>query len=623
MAGHRGPGSLAGVREKRSRSMRVLLRAMFKHLGKFKRIIAIAAVLSVLASIFMAVDPLVLSWGVDLVLDPSSAFSAILLLCVLYLVLKLTSWILGSLNTWILSGAQAGFVQSLQQSVYDKLLRADLSYHKAQKSGDVTSRVISDTDSLSAGIQIIIDLSSQILLLVATFILMWLTSPLVALTALLVVPVVLLIVVLFGTVGQRIMLATQRAIGIVSGQIAESLSGVHIAKAFNRESETAATLSKLNQEAYRHGFKFMMLMTLMQPLVRATGIAAMSAVLFVGGGLAVGAASTLTLGQVFLGTILIQRFFMPLLSLSMNATQFQASLASMDRLMDVLETEPTVRDALDAVPLSENSDGVVFRNVSFSYLEGSEVLRNINFTIAPGETVAVVGHTGAGKTTIAALINRFYDPQSGQILIGNQDMKSITRESLHNTVSLIAQEPYLFNGTVMENIRYGKPSATDEEIKTLSRLMGADEYIEVLPQGYDTLLFEEGKNLSAGQIQMISIARTMLANPRILILDEATSRLDAYSESLVQSAQEKLFAGRTTVVIAHRLTTIANASRILVFEHGKLLEHGTHTELLAKGGRYKVLYDTYYHHQTAGEITEEAVARARDELRKIGSQASV
>ena len=351
-------------------------------------------------------------------------------------------------------------------------------------------------------------------------------------------------------------------------------------------------------------------------MVRATGIAAMSAVLFVGGGLAVGTAPVLTLGQVYLGTMLIQRFFMPLLSLSMNATQFQASMASMDRLMDVLETEPTVKDAPDAVPLSDKSDGITFRNVSFSYLENTEVLRNINFTIKPGETIAVVGHTGAGKTTLAALINRFYDPQKGQILIGNEELGSITLESLHNTVALIAQEPYLFNGTVMENIRYGKPLATDEEIKELSRLIGAHEFIEVLPQGYDTVLFEEGKNLSAGQIQMISIARTMLSDPKILILDEATSHLDAYSESLVQAAQEKLFTGRTTVVIAHRLTTIANASRILVFEQGELVEKGNHEDLLRLGGRYQALYNTYFHHQTTGEITKETVEKAREELGK-------
>jgi ATP-binding cassette subfamily B multidrug efflux pump len=616
MAMRRGPPGLIRDKHKRSRPLRDLLGSMFRYLGRFRRLIVVAAVFAVIAVIFRAVDPLVLSTGINLVLLPGSTLLAIFYLGILYVILRVVSWALQSLYTWILSGAQAGFVRALQQDVYKKLVNADLSYHISEQSGDVTSRVTTDTDNLATGIQIVIDFTSQMLLLVATFTLMWLASPLVALTALVVVPVVILIVILFGTVGQRTMLAVQRATGHVSGQIAENLSGIHIAKAFNREDETAATLGELNQESYHHGFRFMMLMTLMQPLVRATGVAAIAAVLFVAGSLATGVAPLLTIGEVFLGTILIQRFLWPLLSLSMMATQFQASTASMDRLMDVLEAEPAIKDSETAIPLKPTNDGITFENVSFAYTEGTEVLKEVNFKINPGELVAIVGATGAGKTTVAALINRFYDPQNGRILIGDQDIRDVSLESLHETVALIAQEPYLFDDTVMENIRYGKLDATDEEIFELNTLIGASDFIEVLPQGYETMLVEGGSNLSAGQVQMISIARTMLADPQILILDEATSRLDAYSESLVQAAQEKLFSDRTTVVIAHRLTTIANASRVLVFDDGKIVEEGTHKELLALGGRYKAVYDTYYAHQTAEEISEEALKSAQEELAK-------
>jgi ABC-type multidrug transport system fused ATPase/permease subunit len=580
----------------------------------------VAATLTIIATIFRAIDPLILANGINLVLVPGAPLSAVLYLGITYVGLRAASWLLGSMYTWILSGAQAGYVRSLQQDIYNKLVRADLSYFREKQSGDITSRVTTDTDNLAVGIQIVIDFSSQLLLLVATFVIMWLVSPLVALTSLVVIPVVIIIVVLFGTVGQRTMLASQRATGFVSGQIAENLSGIHIAKAFNREDETAAILSELNQESYRHGFRFMMLMTVLQPMVRATAITAVAAVLFVAGSLAVGSAPLLTLGEVFLGVILVQRFLWPLLSLSMMATQFQASLASMDRLLDVLETEPSIQDSDTATPLRTQSDGITFDQVSFSYIEGAEVLDEVDFAVHPGELVAIVGHTGAGKTTIAALINRFYDPQSGTIKIGDQDIRAITLESLHDNVALIAQEPYLFDDTVMENIRYGRPEATDGEILKLSKLIGAHEFIDVLPQGYSTMLTEGGKNLSAGQVQMISIARTMLADPKILILDEATSRLDAYSESLVQAAQEQLFSKRTTVVIAHRLTTIAHASRVLVFEHGKLIEQGTHDELLALGGHYKALYDTYYAHQSVEEISEETLKRAQEELAKEESQ---
>ncbi len=234
-----------------------------------------------------------------------------------------------------------------------------------------------------------------------------------------------------------------------------------------------------------------------------------------------------------------------------------------------------------------------------------------------------MGHTGAGKTTLAALINRFYDPKDGRVLIGDQDIREVTLESLHDTVSLIPQEPYLFDDTIMENIRYGRPDATDQEIAELCKIIGANEFIEVLADGYETRIIESGKNLSAGQRQMVTIARTMLADPRILILDEATSRLDAYSESLVQDAQAMLFSDRTTVVIAHRLTTIANASRIIVFEDGEIIEEGTHEELIALDGTFKALYDMYYAHQGFEELTEETVRAAEEEVAKAGVEIDV
>jgi ATP-binding cassette subfamily B protein len=577
----------------------------------------------IFATVFSAFDPVVLSWGIDFVLSPGSTLIGLLVLALMYLSLRFGGWLLNSLYTWILASAQAGFVQSIQQDTYNHLVHADLAYHKSEQSGNVTSRVTTDADALSDGIQITIEFSSQLLLVVATFILLWRASPFVAFTSLVVLPAVIVIVVLFGTVGQRVSLAWTRATGYVSGQIAEDLSGIHVAKAFNREKELAANLGKLNQEVYHWGIRFTMLMTLMQPLVRATGIFALAAILFVGGSLAVGTAPLLSLGEVFLGTILIQRFIQPLVTLSQMATQFQASMASMDRILDVLEAPPTIKDARTAKPLKESSDGITFDNVTFAYAKGVEVLKHVSFTIPRGETVAIVGHTGAGKTTIASLINRFYDPQKGQIRIGDQDLKHLTLQSLHGNVALIAQEPYLFDDTVMENVRYGRLSATDQEVTELCRLIGAHEFIEVLPHRYQTMVTEGGRNLSAGQIQMIAIARTMLANPRILILDEATSRLDAYSESLVQAAQEKLFAGRTTVVIAHRLTTIARASRVLVFDHGELVEQGTHEELLALGGRYKALYDTYYAHQSLEELSEETVRVARKELARLPSQPAV
>jgi ABC-type multidrug transport system fused ATPase/permease subunit len=621
MRGHGGPRALIGQKQKRSRPIRVLLGRMVLYLGRFRRIVAIGAVLSIIATVVSVFDPIVLSIGIDQL--AGGTFEVLLFLVGFYIFLKVTSWILSSSNIWILAGAQAGFVQNIQEDVYKHLISADLSYHKSEQSGNVTSRVTSDTVSLGTGIQYLISFASQALMLLSSFLILLFTSEILALTSLLIVPGVALIAVLFGTVGQRIMLASQRASGQVSGQIAENLAGIHIAKAFNRESELAEEMMTLNQKAYRYGFRFMILMSAMQPMVRSIGQFATAALLFVGGSLAVGTLPVLTIGEVFLGIMLVSRFMWPLLSLTMMSSQVQASLAAMDRLFDVLESKRAIDDSEIAVALPEDGDGITFENVTFEYVKETPVLKNISFSIAPGEMVALVGHTGAGKTTIAALINRFYDPQEGSIKIGDADLRDITLDSLHNTVSLIPQEPYLFDGTILENIRYGRPDATEEEVKDLCNIIGANEFIEVLADGYETLIFESGKNLSAGQRQMITIARTMLADPRILILDEATSRLDAYSESLIQDAQAMLFSDRTTVVIAHRLTTIANAARIIVFDHGEIVEEGTHEELLALNGTFKALYDTYYAHQGVEELTEETVKAAEEEVAKIGGAAAL
>ncbi|NHJ14080.1 MAG: ABC transporter ATP-binding protein [Candidatus Thorarchaeota archaeon] len=618
--GRGGPRGLMRKNEARSRPIRVLLGRMVYYLGRFKRIVAIGAILSIAATIVGVINPLVLRSGIDSVY-PEGSFNTLVSLTVLFLVLSVTSWIMSGINTWIMSTAQAGLVQSVQEDVYKHLVGADLSYHKAEQAGNVTSRVTNDATNLSIGIQVLIGFASQILTLGASFILLWVMSPYLALTSLVVVPGILFIAGLFGTVGQRIMLASQRAAGEVSGQIAENLSGIHVAKAFNRETELADNLMSLNQKAYRFGFKFMILMTSMQPMMNAIGQFAIAAMLFVAGSLAVGTIPLLSLGDIFLGVSLVRGILFPLLGLSMMATQVQASLSAMDRVEDVLQSKPAITDAPSAVPLRPDSDGIHFKNVSFEYLKDTQVLKDVTFTINPGETVAIVGHTGAGKTTIASLVNRFYDPTKGAILIGAQDIRNVELHSLHKSMSLIPQEPYLFDDTIMENIRYGKQDATDEEIMKLCEILGANEFIEVLAKGYHTQIIQSGKNLSAGQRQMITIARTMLANPRILILDEATSRLDAYSESLVQDAQELLFSGRTTIVIAHRLTTIANASRILVFEHGVLVEQGTHEELLALNGMFKALYDTYYAHQGLEELTEDIVSTAAEEAAKSGIDA--
>jgi len=315
------------------------------------------------------------------------------------------------------------------------------------------------------------------------------------------------------------------------------------------------------------------------------------------GGYLYSESSRFSIGTIYIAAIMVQRFLRPVVHLANYFTQLQASLAAMDRIVDVLEAQPAVSDQSNAVALNASNPSIDLQNVTFSYVDGVKVIDDISLKIRAGEKIAIVGHTGAGKTTLTTLLMRFYDPHSGAILIGDQDLRTVTLDSIHSSISLIPQEPYLFADTVLENIRYGRSGATDEEIIELCELIGADRFIEALPQSYQTILSESGKSLSAGQRQMITIARAMVSDPKILVLDEATSRLDAYSESLVQIAQNKLFEGRTTIVIAHRLSTIRDVDRIAVVEKGKLVELGIHEELMDRKGVYFDLYNTYYAHQ--------------------------
>lgn len=601
--GHHGPGRIGDVMmadKTRMHPSGQLLRVLWRYLRASKLALIVVSVIIIFYVILATLTPVVIQQAIDiLALGPS--IDTIQLSIILFIILSISMWFFDSLNLWISAGIKARMVHDIRQETFNHLVDSDMSYHHTHQSGNITSRVIGDTEEVANGISVFTNFSSQILLIGTTFLVLLIINWVFALIALLAIPVAFVIIWIFSGVGKRRMLKVRQAIGHVSAKLAEALAGVAISKSFNQEKQTSKEIKQLNEQSYQHMVKLGVIFSLIMPAVTMISIILVAMVLIAGGFLGT---SVITIGTIFLGTIMVQKFLGPVIHMGMFVTQLQASLAALDRIVDVQEAQPAITNASDAKPLDLSDPSITLDNVSFSYLPQEWVLKHVNIQIQAGEKVALVGHTGAGKTTISSLLMRFYDPVHGSIRIGNQDLKDITLESLLQAVSLVPQEPYLFADTVLENIRYGKPEASDQQIYDLCLLLGADQFIEALPNGYQTILQESGKSLSAGQRQMITIARTMLSDPKILLLDEATSRLDAYSESLVQQAQNILFKGRTTLVIAHRLSTIQDVDKIIVLEQGEVLEQGTNEELLEAKGKYFELYQTYYAHQGVSVIEE-------------------
>ncbi|HBY46227.1 MAG TPA: ABC transporter ATP-binding protein [Thermomicrobiales bacterium] len=478
---------------------------------------------------------------------------------------------------------------SLRGRLFDRFLRVPLRFFDRQPIGDLMSRVINDVETLNQFFsQILSQTLGSIFALIGVIVAMLLLDWRLALVSFAVIPIMLVTTSYFGRRARVVYRRARETTGDVTAGLQEEIAGVREAQAFNRTGQNISRFRERNAANRDANVQAVGVSSAFAPAIDILSTLAVAVVIAYGGYLVVHDA--LTVGVLTAFVLYVQQFFRPLQMLSTMYAQVQAGLAGAERIYTVLDEPAEPADAATAIALDTLRGEIEFRHVRFGYETGRDVLHDVSFRVAAGQTVALVGRTGAGKTTIANLIPRFYDVDDGALRIDGHDVREITRESLRAGIAVVLQEPFLFAGTIADNIAYGRPDAPRAEIEAAAEATGAATFIAMLPDGYETVLGEGGGNVSRGQRQLLTFARAILADPRILILDEATSNVDTRTERVIQQALTQLMAGRTSIVIAHRLSTIRTADLILVIEDGRIVEQGSHAGLLAEGGAYAALY---------------------------------
>jgi ATP-binding cassette subfamily B protein len=526
----------------------------------------------------------------------------LLLALVLYLVASLFLWVQG----YLLNGAVQRSVYALRSQVEEKINRLPLSYFDKQSRGELLSRVTNDIDNISQALQqTLSQVLTSLLTVTGVTVMMFVVSPVLALIALITIPVAIWVTAWIGRRAQKLFIQQWKSTGELNGHIEEAFTGHSLVKVFGRQREVEAVFGERNQTLYRASFGAQFVSGLIMPTMFFIGNLNYVAIAVVGG-LRV-ASGTMNLGDVQAFIQYTRMFTQPLTQLASMANLLQSGVASAERVFEVLDEEEQVPE--EASALNPTCGRVAFEHIWFSYDPEQPLITNLSLLAEPGSTVAIVGPTGAGKTTLVNLIMRFYELDRGRITLDGVDIAIVPRSALRSNIAMVLQDTWLFHGTIRENIAYGRPTATVEEIHAAAEATYVDRFVHALPDGYDTVLDEEASNISAGEKQLITIARAFLADPALLILDEATSSVDTRTEVLVQHAMAALRSDRTSFVIAHRLSTIRDADVILVMENGQIVEQGTHQELLEARGHYFDLYNSQF--TAAIEEPEEERPRVR------------
>ncbi len=584
---HRGPGAI-----EKAKNPSLTLKRLLGYMLPYKAELLAIGVLVTISSLLNLVGPYYVGVAVDSFISVGDLLG-LLGIVLLLLAIYVGAWSTQAIQGVIMARVSQRVLKGLRKDLFEHLQILSLSFFDRSTQGELMSRLTNDVEAVNQALsQSFIQLISSFLSLIGILVAMFLLNVWLALGSLVVLPLMVLVTVLIGRKTLSGFRNVQRSMGVLNSRIEETVSGQRVVTAFGTQGRIISAFDAENSVLRDQATTATTWAFMIMPLVSVMSTFSIAVVAGVGGWLALQGAVTVGIITSFI--FYSRNFVQPLRQLAQLYNSVQSALAGAERIFEIVNTKSEITDKLDAKPLGVIHGDVVFDSVNFSYIPGVPVLKNMSFHAQPGQTVAFVGPSGAGKTTMINVMGRFYDIQSGSIRVDDVDIREVTRESLRKQLGIVLQDNFLFADTVMENIRYGNPSATDEECVTAAKLANADQWITRLPNGYNTMFSERGNNFSQGQRQLLAIARAVVADPKILILDEATSNVDTRTEIRIQEALLRLMKNRTSFVIAHRLSTIRKADQLLVIKGGEIIERGTHDSLLKAKGFYYRLYNSQF-----------------------------
>ncbi len=592
MEGRRFGGPPRGlILEAKPHNLKGTVKRLWRYFGNERKILILMFFLSIFETAIGLAVPFGLGRAVDAIslTKDSVNFSLLGIIVFLLLAALATDALITFIQSWLVAGVSQRIVRSFRSSLFSKLQKLPIAFFDKSTHGDLMSRLTNDIDNVSTTIsQSTVQLIGGVMMVLGSLVLMLILSPVLTLAAVATLPLSILMTRLIAGKTAPLYKKQQAELGTLDGHLEETISGLRVIKAFNHEEEVISQFEALNQKLLAVGLKAQIWSGYLFPLMNIINNLTIAIVALTGGMLAIEGVISVGIITSFIGYS--RQFSRPLSEFANVFNTLQSAAAGAERVFDILDENEEAQDAKAARELSNPKGDVVFENVSFYYREDVPIIRDVSFEVKSGSSIAIVGPTGAGKTTIVNLLARFYDVTNGRILIDGTDIREYSRDSLRRCFGIVLQETYLFSGTIKDNIKYGNPAATDEDVVKAAQIANAHRFISRMPNGYDTVLSESGSNLSQGQKQLLAIARAVLVNPSILILDEATSSVDTRTEFNIQKAMLNIMSGRTSFIIAHRLSTIRDADTIIVIDNGEIVERGSHESLLNEKGVYYRLY---------------------------------